>query len=110
MHLSDLDNTENDDQLRSILDDSPTSTSFSGLQEPPRDQSTSRPSPKMDKGKAKMSDHEEDPSDDNESTHSLDSEFGAFDVPLLRSPGVQKALKSGNEKLCRSTREKNPTS
>ena len=48
----------------------------------------------MDKGKAKMLEYEDDPSDDNESTHSLDSEFGAFDVPLMRSPGVQKALTS----------------
>ena len=64
----------------------------------------------MDKGKAKMSEYEDDPSDDNESTHSLDSEFGAFDVPLVRSPGVQKAFTSANEKLYRCTREKNPVS
>ena len=110
MHLSDLDNTENDDQLRSILDDSPTSTSFSGLQEPPRDQSTSRPSPKMEKGKAKISEYKEDPSNGNKSTDSLDSEFGAFDVPLMRTHGVQKAIVTANEKLRRSTREKNPVS
>ena len=42
----------------------------------------------MDKGKAKMLEYEDDPSDDNESPHSLDSEFGAFDVPLMRTPGV----------------------
>ena len=54
----------------------------------------------MDKGKAKMSEYEDD---DNESTHSLDSEFGGFNVPI----GVKKALTSANEKLCRSTREKN---
>ena len=64
----------------------------------------------MDKGKAKMSEYEDDPSNDNESTHSLDSEFGAFDVPLMRSPGVQKTLTSANEKLRRSTRHKNPIS
>ena len=39
----------------------------------------------MDKGKAKMSEYEDD---DNESTHSLDSEFGGFDVPI----GAKKAL------------------
>ena len=41
--------------------------------------------------------------DDNESIHSLESEFGGFDVPIE----VKKALTSANEKLCRSTREKN---
>ena len=60
----------------------------------------------MDKGKAKMPEYEDDHFDDNESTHSLDSEFGGFDVPI----GVKKALTSANEKLCCSTREKNPVS
>ena len=64
----------------------------------------------MDKGKAKMPEYEENPSDVNESPHSLDSEFCVFDVPLMRSPGVQKALTSANEKLRRSTRDKNPVS
>ena len=50
----------------------------------------------------------DDPSNDNKSTNSLDSELGAFDVPLMRSPRVQKALTSVNEKLCHSTQEKNP--
>ena len=58
----------------------------------------------MDKGKAKMPEYEDDHFDDNESTHSLDIEFGRFNVPIR----VKKALKSANEKLCRSTREKNP--
>ena len=107
---NDLDNTEDDDQLRSIPDDSLISTRLSRPQEPPSDQSTSRPSPKMDKGKANMPKYEDDPSDDNESTQSLDIKLGAFDVPLMRSPGVQKALTSANEKLRRSTREKNPIS
>ena len=48
----------------------------------------------MDKGKAKMLEYEDDPSNDNESTHSLDIDFGGFDVPLMRSPGVQKPLTS----------------
>ena len=60
----------------------------------------------MDKGKEKMSKYKDDHFDDNESTHSLDSEFGGFDVPI----GVKKALTSANEKLCRSTREKNHVS
>ena len=60
----------------------------------------------MDKGKAKMSKYEDDRFDDNESTHSLDSELGGFDVPI----GAKKALISANEKLRRSAREKNPVS
>ena len=59
--------------------------------------STSQPSPKMDKGKTKMSEYEDDPSNNNESTHSLDSQLDAFYVPLMRSPRVQKALTSANE-------------
>ena len=79
-------------------------TRLSGPQEPPSDQSTSRLSQKMDKGKAKIPEYEDDHFDRNESTHSLDSEFGGFDVPIE----VKKARTSANEKLCRSTREKNP--
>ena len=79
---------------------------LSGPQEPPSDQSTLRPSLKMDKGNAKIPEYEEDHFDDNESTHSLNSEFGGFDVPIR----VKKALTSANEKLRRSTREKNPVS
>ena len=42
----------------------------------------------MDKGKAKMSEYEADRFDDDTSTHSLNSEFGGFDVPI----GAKKAL------------------
>ena len=38
----------------------------------------------MDKGKAKMPEYED--SDGNESAHSLDSEFGGLDVPIMRTP------------------------
>ena len=65
-----------------MFEDSPVTTRLSGPQEPPSNQSTSRPSPKMDKGKVKMSKYEDDRFDDNESTHSLDREFGGFDVPI----------------------------
>ena len=41
----------------------------------------------MDKGKAKMPEYEDDHFDDDELTHSLDSEFGGFDVPNLVSQG-----------------------
>ena len=50
----------------------------------------------MDKGKAKMPDYEDDHFDDNELTHSLDSEFLCFDEPIGRSPRVKKALTSAN--------------
>ena len=60
----------------------------------------------MNKGKAKMAEYEDDLFDDNTSTHSLNSEFGGFDVPI----GAKKALISANQKLRRSTREKNPVS
>ena len=89
-----------------MFEDSPITTQLSGPQEPPSDQSTSQPSPKMDKGKAKMAEYEDDRFDDDMSTRSLDSEFGGFDVPI----GAKKALISANEKLQRSTREKSPVS
>ena len=57
----------------------------------------------MDKGKAKMAEYEDDRFDDDSSTHSLNSEFGGFDVPI----GAKKALTSAYEKLHHSTREKN---
>ena len=57
----------------------------------------------MDKGKAKMSEYEDDRFDDDKSTHSLDNEFSGFDVPI----GAKKTLISANEKLHRSTPEKN---
>ena len=49
----------------------------------------------MDKGKAKMAEYVDDHFDDDESTHSLNSEFGSFEVPI----GAKKALISANEKL-----------
>ena len=57
----------------------------------------------MDKGKAKMPEYEDDRFVDNETTHSLDNEFGGFNVPI----GVKKALTSANKKLRHSNREKN---
>ena len=47
----------------------------------------------------------DDGNDLDGSTPSLDSEFG---VPIMRTPGVKKALSSASEKLRRSSREKNP--
>ena len=78
-------------------------TRLNGPQEPSNDQITSRLSPTLDKGKAKIPEYEDNHFDGNEYTHSLDSEFGGFDVTIIRSPGVKKALKSTNEKLCRTT-------
>ena len=87
--MNDLDNT---DQLRSIPDESVISTRWSEPHEPPCDRSTSRSSPKMDKGKPKILDYEDDQSDGNELTRSLDNEFGAFDVTIMRTHVVKKAL------------------
>ena len=61
-------------------------------QEPPSNQSISRPSLTLNKGKAKIQEYEDDHFDDNESTHSFDSEFSGYDEPR-----VKKALTSANE-------------
>ena len=53
-----------------------------------------------------MPEYEDYQSDGNELTLSLDNVFGAFDVPIMRTPGSKKALTTENEKLFRSTREK----
>ena len=89
-----------------MFEEIPIMTRLRGTQDPPSDQITSRPSPKMDKGKAKMTEYEDNQFDDNESTHSLDN----FDLPIMRTPGVKKAISTVNKKLHRSTREKNPVS
>ena len=98
---------EEDALLRPTPKDSVISTRVSGPQKSLSDQSTSRPSPKSDKGKTKMPEYEDDQSESNESAHSLDSEYGGLDVPVMRTPGAQKALKTANKKLCCSSREKN---
>ena len=54
-----------------------------------------------------MTECEDNQSNDNELANSLDSECGGFDVPIMRTPGVKKAITTANEKLCRSTQEKN---
>ena len=71
-----------------MFEEIPIMTILNGTQEPPSDQITSRPSPKMGKGKAKMPDYEDNQFNDNESTHSLDN----FDLPIMRTPGVKKAI------------------
>ena len=87
--MNDLDNT---DQLRSIHEESLILTRLSEAQGPPCDRSTSQSSPKMDKGKAKISDFEDDQFDGNELTRSLDNEFGAFDVTIMRTLRVKESL------------------
>ena len=54
---------------------------------------------KSEKGKAKMSEYKDHQSDGNELAHSLDTEYGGFDVPIMRTSGVKKALARTNEKL-----------
>ena len=62
----------------------------------------------MDKGKADMPEYEDQ--DNNELTHSLDSEFEGLDTPIMRTNGVKKVKATTNKKLCRSSQEKNPVS
>ena len=70
----DLDiDSEEEDHLRLTPKESPIMTRLSGPHDPPRNQSTSRLSPRLDKGKAKRPEYEDDQSYDNESacTHSI---------------------------------------
>ena len=89
-----------------MFEEIPITTLLSGPQEPPSDQSIFRPTPKLDKGKAKMSEYED--TNDNTSTHFLDSEFEDLNIPIIPTARAKQALESANEKLPRSTREKNP--
>ena len=86
-----------------MLEDNPITTRLSGPSEPPSDESTSRPSPKLDKGKAKMREYEDQ--EETEMLHSLDSEFEDLDI---RIDGAKKAILPTDRELRRSTREKNP--
>ena len=45
-----------------------------------------------------MTECEDNQSNDNELANSLDSECGGFDVPIMRTPRVKKALVGTNEK------------
>ena len=62
----------------------------------------------MEKGKVKMLEYV-DP-DENKSTHSLDSEFEGLDVLIMQMNGLKKVIATANEKIRRSTREKNSVS
>ena len=77
-----------EDGLRLTSEVSPISTRLSGPQEPPSDQSMWWLSLKPDKGRAKMPEFKD--SDRKESTHSLDSEYGGLDVPIIRTPIAKK--------------------
>ena len=69
-----------------------------GATEPPSDQSTSRPSLKSDKGKAKMPKIED--LDRNKSMHSLDSGYElGLDVPLMRTLGARKVFTAISEQF-----------
>ena len=50
------------------------------------------PSPKMGKGKTEMPEYEDKQYEGNKSSDSLDSEFGAFDVPIMRTVQWRKLL------------------
>ena len=75
---------EEEDWLRPTLEVCPISTGLGEPKEAPSDQSTSWPSLKQDKGKAKMFEYEYPEA--NESNHSLDSECGGLYVPIMRTP------------------------
>ena len=100
-------NSDDDTRPSPPPKDNPSSTELIGPQEPPRDENTSQPSPTSDKGKGKMPEYEvevhPDDSNSDDSALSLDSEFG---VPIMRTPGVKKALTTTNEKLRRSSQAK----
>ena len=88
-----------------MFKESPITTKLRGPQEPPSDHNTSRLSPKLDKGKAKMLEYE-DPIE-KKSTYSLDSELEGLDTPMIQKNRAKKAIISTNEILYRSTQEKN---
>ena len=64
MHVTPVDlesvkrEIEDEDWLRHMFEESPITTRLSGPQEPLSNQSTSWPSPNLDKGKAKMPKYE----------------------------------------------------
>ena len=75
---------------------------LSGPQETLSNQSISQPSPKLDKGKAKMREYEDQIG--AESIHSLNHEFQSLDIHI---DGVKEAIVSTSVELRRSTYEKN---
>ena len=97
---------EDEGRLTLIIEDSPISTRLGGPREPPSDLSIGRPRPRLDKGKAKMSKYED--TNDNTSTHSLNSESEGLDISNTQMAGAQKTLEYAN--LHRSSREKDPVS
>ena len=52
-----------------------------------------------------MSEYED--TNDNASTHSLDSESEGIDISIIQTVGAHKALETANEKLRHSSQEKN---
>ena len=91
------------DRLRHMFEESPIMTGLSGPQEPPSDHIASRPSLKLDKGKAKMSGYKD--LINNESTHPLDSELEGLVIFMIRTNGAKKAIIITNEKCRRSTQK-----
>ena len=55
-----------------------------------------------------MSEYED--TNDNVSTHSLDSDFEGLGISIIQTAGAQKALEAANGNPRRSSREKNPVS
>ena len=89
---------KDEDRITLMFEDGMISTWLSGPREPLSDQSIGRPSPRLHKGKAKMSKYE-----DNASTHSLDTESEGLNISIIQTAGAQKDLEFANEKLRRSS-------
>ena len=83
-----------------MFEESLITTRLSGTQEPSSDQSTSQPSPTLDKGKVKMLEYEDQV--DNESLHLVNIELEGLDT-LIQTNNSKKAIDTANEKLCHST-------
>ena len=82
-----------------MFEKSPTWTRLDGPLEPPSDQSTSQPSPKLAKGKANMPEWENQV--ENESILSLDIELDGLNT-LMQTNGAKEAIDTANERKTRS--------
>ena len=77
---------DDEDRLTLMFEDSPKTTWLSEPRELPSDQSIGRLSLRLDKGKAKMSEYED--TNDNASTHSLNSESEGLDISIIQAAGA----------------------
>ena len=91
------DTISDDDIQPRAIPTNPSLTMMSGPSKQPSNQSTTLPSGRLDKGKGKMPEYEVDHPNERDldvSALSLDSEF---EVPIMQTLGIKKALTSTNE-------------